>query len=75
MRQVSVWSLRTGQRLAVRRLHAGSIEGLSWNAEHGLLASCSSDCTVAVVSLPPDAEPVLTQSGIYRADRLKPTPL
>jgi len=46
---VCVWSLLTWERVAVGRLHAGSVEGLRWSSTSGLLATCSADCMVTVL--------------------------
>jgi len=32
-------------------MHAGSVEGLSWDHNTGILVSCSSDCTINIYSM------------------------
>eukprot|EP00743_Colponemidia_sp_Colp-15_P007301 GILK01007884.1.p1 GENE.GILK01007884.1~~GILK01007884.1.p1 ORF type:complete len:681 (+),score=55.24 GILK01007884.1:63-2105(+) len=55
---VFLWSIITHELLFCKKLHCGSVEGLRWtsNGQEALLATCSSDCTVAVLSVENSSE-------------------
>ena len=46
-----LWDCLSGERLACRKMHAGSIEGLVWNNDYSLCATVSSDCVVNTFSV------------------------
>jgi WD40 repeat protein len=48
---IVVWDLETGTKVFGNKMHVGSIEGLAICHSTGLIASCSSDCSVNVYKL------------------------
>nr|CAG4711275.1 unnamed protein product [Naegleria fowleri] len=48
---VFVWDLRLRKLLSFGKAHQGSCEGLRWNEDRNLLATCSSDCTINIFDM------------------------
>lgn len=42
-----LWDCNTGEQLICHKMHGGSIEGLVWNRDFTICATCSSDCVVS----------------------------
>lgn len=43
-----MWRLSDGEHVLKFKLHAGSVEGLSWNAQQNLIATCGSECSIMI---------------------------
>jgi len=48
---ILVWDLLSKKKVFGEKMHTGSIEGLAWHEQSGLIATCASDCTVNVYKL------------------------
>ena len=48
---IVLWDVLTGKKLAWRKMHSGSIEGLVWDKEFQHFATVSSDCVVNVFAV------------------------